>query len=145
MSEHRDEQRPADADRSGPARRTDALRAAADLLTVRRAFGEPIVQDPVTLVPVARVTGGAGAGWGTGTIGETDRGEGAGEGGGGGYGVRVRPLGAYVVDGTKVTWQPALDLGRVILGGQVVGAVAVFALAWAWRTHRRLARTGRRP
>lgn len=121
----------------GPARGTDALRAAADLLTVRRAFGEPIAQGSVTLVPVARVTGGSGAGWGTGTIGETDRGEGAGEGGGGGYGVRVRPVGAYVVDGARVTWQPALDLGRVILGGQVVGAVAVVALAWAWRTRRR--------
>jgi uncharacterized protein (TIGR03382 family) len=41
----------------------------------------------------------------------------------------------YVVDDEGVHWHPALDLNRVILGGQVVGAVSVLALAWV--LHRR--------
>ena len=40
----------------------DAGRALADLLTVRRVFGEPVVRDDVTVIPVARVVGGGGGG-----------------------------------------------------------------------------------
>ena len=43
-------------------------------------------------------------------------------GGGGGFGVRARPVGAYVIRGEQVDWEPAFDLNRVILGGQVVAA-----------------------
>ncbi|WP_199425186.1 spore germination protein GerW family protein [Actinotalea solisilvae] len=117
-------------------------RVAGDALHVRRVFGEPIREDGVTLVPVARVLGGAGSGWGSGELGagtEAARssGEGSGAGGGGGFGVRVRPLGVFVVRGTDVEWRPALDLGRVILGSQVVGALAVLVLARALRARRR--------
>lgn len=35
---------------------------ARDVLTVRRVFGEPVTQDGVTVIPVARVSGGAGGG-----------------------------------------------------------------------------------
>ncbi|MBX9246121.1 sporulation protein [Actinotalea ferrariae] len=117
-------------------------RVAGDVLNVRRAFGEPVHQDGVTIVPVARVVGGTGSGWGSGELGAGTtaaeaRGEGSGSGGGGGFGVAVTPLGVYVVRGTEVEWRPALDLGRVILGGQLVGAVAVVALSWALRARRR--------
>lgn len=117
-------------------------RVAGDALHVRRVFGEPIREEGVTLVPVARVLGGAGSGWGTGEVGAgtsaaQSSGEGSGAGGGGGFGVRVRPLGVFVVRGTDVEWRPALDLGRVILGGQVVGALAVLAVSWALRARRR--------
>lgn len=123
--------------------RTPATRIAEELLTVRRAFGEPVERDGTTLVPVARVTGGAGSGYGSGTLdGGTgaDRGthgQGEGTGGGDGYGVRVRPLGVYAVRGDQVRWEPALDLQRVILGGQALVAVAVLAIAWAARRRRR--------
>lgn len=50
---------------------------------------------------------------------------------------RTKPLGVYVVDDEGVHWRPALDLNRVILGGQLVGAVSVLALAWALGRHRR--------
>lgn len=116
-------------------------RVAGDALHVRRAFGDPIREEGVTLVPVAKVMGGSGSGWGTGEMGGDAathaRGEGSGSGGGGGFGVRVKPVGVYVVRGADVQWQPALDLSRVILGGQIVGALAVMSLAWALRRRRR--------
>lgn len=121
-------------------RRRGALRVAGDALHVRRAFGDPVTHGDVVLVPVARVSGGAGSGWGSGEVGggrEATRGEGTGSGGGGGFGVHVRPLGVYVVEGTQVRWQPALDIGRVILGGQLVGAVALLVLASVLRRRRR--------
>ncbi len=118
-----------------PRRRTNPVRAARDLLTVRRVFGEPIVTPEVTLVPVARLVGGAGFGDGEGEIrGGRAR---AGSGSGGGFGVVAVPVGTYVVRGSEVTWQPAVDMNRVILGGQVVGAIAVVVIARALRRRRR--------
>ena len=89
-----------------------AVESARDALTVRRAFGEPYQVDGATVIPVARVVGG-------------------------GFGVRVRPVGAYVVSGGTVTWRPALDLNRVILGGQLVGVVVALAGFSALRRSRR--------
>ncbi|WP_206155880.1 hypothetical protein [Cellulomonas taurus] len=54
---------------------------------------------------------------------------GAGRAGAGGFASHARPLGVYVVRDGEVTWRPALDLNRVILGGQIVGAVVGTALA----------------
>ena len=83
---------------------------AADLLTVRRVFGEAYEHDGVRVIPVAKVMGGHGLGYGgegtgdkvDGTVDGTVDGAqgGGGEGGGGGWGVRVRPgrSGAPVVD-----------------------------------------------
>lgn len=115
--------------------RTNPVRAARDLLTVRRVFGEPIVTPEVTLVPVARIVGGAGFGDGEGEIrgGHPQ----AGSGSGGGFGVVAVPVGTYVVRGAEVTWQPAVDMSRVILGGQVVGAIALVVIARAVRRRRR--------
>jgi uncharacterized spore protein YtfJ len=61
---------------------------------------------------------------------------GEGSGGGGGFGVRVVAKGVYVVDDSGVRWQPALDLNRVILGGQALGAVVAFSAALAWGISR---------
>ncbi|WP_221934855.1 hypothetical protein [Georgenia yuyongxinii] len=66
---------------------------------------------------------------------------GEGSGGGGGFGVRARPVGVYVLKDGNVSWQPSLDLNRIILGGQLLGAVVVVALSWALR-RRRFARRG---
>ncbi|MBC7291021.1 MAG: sporulation protein [Actinotalea sp.] len=115
--------------------------AVADLLTPRKAFGEPIVQDGVTLVPVARVTGLSGGGGGQGPTphGAESQGDGAGEasGSGGGLAVQVRPLGVYVVEGPVVTWRPALDVQRIVLGGQAVGALAILTVLVAVLRRRR--------
>ena len=56
---------------------------------------------------------------------------GGGHGGGGGYGARVKAVGVYVIDADGVHWRPALDLNRVILGGQLVAATAVLSLGAA--------------
>lgn len=119
-----------------------AVRIAGDVLHVRRVFGDPVVRDDVTLVPVARVVGGSGSGWGSGELGAGTQtahttGEGSGSGGGGGFGVRVTPVGVYVVRGAEVEWRPAFDLARAVLRGQAVLAVVALAIAWAARRRRR--------
>jgi len=126
-------------------------RAASDALNVRRVFGEAYERDGTWVIPVAKMMGGTGSGFGVGTVGGSDgpgarsthpegapgahgpHGEGEGSGGGGGFGVRVRPIGVYVVDDSGVHWRPALDLNRVILGGQAVGIVVALALVWVLR------------
>lgn len=95
------------------------LAQARDTITVKRVFGDPIEKNGVTVIPVAKVMGGAGGGGSTA--------ENGGSGSGGGFGVGAVPAGVFVIKGDAVTWQPALDLNRVILGGQLV-ALAVLLL-----------------
>lgn len=105
---------------------------AKDTLTVRRVFGEAYTAGDVTVIPVAKVAGGSGMGFGAGYRQEQIP---DGEGGGGGFGVRAKPLGVYVVQGGSVTWQPAMDINRIALGGQLLGALAV--LGWILNGRRR--------
>src|SRR5437773_1621485 len=48
--------------------------------------------------------------------------------GGGGVGLDARPAGAFVIKGEDVSWIPAIDLNRIILGAQVLLIVAI--LSW---------------
>jgi uncharacterized spore protein YtfJ len=100
----------------------EMLGRAADAAHARRVFGEPVERDGVVIVPAASVRGGAGGGGGSGPSGE------GGEGTGGGYGFTARPVGAFVIRGDQVEWRPALDVGRVILGGQLVAVAALLVL-----------------
>jgi uncharacterized spore protein YtfJ len=104
---------------------TDVIAHAQDSLTVRRVFGEPITADGVTVIPAARLGGGGGAGSGTG---EPDGERPAGSGNGGGYGLGVVPVGALVIRDGGVSWRPAVDVNKVILGGQLVAVVALLTL-----------------
>jgi uncharacterized spore protein YtfJ len=123
----------------------DVMRAVNETLTVRRVFGEAYERDGTLVIPVAKIWGGTGSGAGSGEAGvraasegdETPAGAQVGHGGGGGYGVHVKAVGVYVVDEAGAHWRPALDLNRVILGGQLVGAIAVTTLALAWAVKRR--------
>lgn len=99
----------------------EVLGRAADAAQVRRVFGEPIERDGVTIIPTASVRGGAGGGGGRGPKEE-------GEGAGGGYGFMAHPAGVFVVRGDQVDWRPALDLGKVILGGQLVAVTFLLVL-----------------
>ena len=139
------------------------VRVASEILSVKRVFGEPIEHDGVTIIPVAKVMGGSGGGGGQGVgpLAPRDESEDAvddagtseasgdsaevttgwqtpatGSGGGSGLGVYVRPVGVYVVDSQGVHWRPALDVNRVILGGQVLGALVVLAVAHVLRRRR---------
>ncbi|MFD1504320.1 sporulation protein [Georgenia yuyongxinii] len=121
--------------------------SARDALDVRRVFGEAYERDGVTVIPVAKIMGGSGMGYGSGAMGDAETshqhrpGTGEGSGGGGGFAVRARPVGVYVLKDGNVSWQPSLDLNRIIFGGQILGAVAVVALSWALR-RRRFVRRG---
>ena len=95
----------------------DMIAQARDSLTVKRVFGDPYEKDGVVLVPAAAVRGGAGGG--------SDP---EGKGGGSGFGLTARPVGAFVIRQGEVRWQPAIDVNRAILGGQVVAIVALLVI-----------------
>ena len=98
----------------------DAVSSARDSITVKRVYGEAYQQNGVTIIPAAAVAGGGGGGQG-------DQPDGS-EGGGLGFGLRARPVGAYVIRGDEVSWEPAMDVSRVILGGQLVAVAALFVI-----------------
>lgn len=100
----------------------EILARATEAARVQRVFGEPIEREGVVVVPVALVRGGAGGGSGS-----SPRDD-AGEGTGAGYGFVARPAGVYVIKDGDAHWQPALDVGRVILGGQAVAVAALLVL-----------------
>ena len=99
----------------------DVILQARDTLTVKRVFGDPYEKNGVTVIPAARVQGGAGGGGGEGP-------EGQGKGSGSGFGVNARPVGAFLIEGDEVTWRPAVDLNKIILGAQVVAVVALLTI-----------------
>jgi uncharacterized spore protein YtfJ len=95
----------------------EMLQQANDAIAVRRVYGEPIERDGSLIIPAAKVAGGGGGG-------SDDEGN-----GGGGFGVKARPAGVFVVrPGGDVSWQPALDINRIVLGGQVVVIVLLLVL-----------------
>jgi uncharacterized spore protein YtfJ len=111
------------------------LTQARDTITVRRVYGEPIERDGILVIPAASVGGGGGGGSGEGTK-EGQEGTGTGAG----FGVRARPVGAFVVRDGEVTWQPAIDVTRIVLGGQmvaIVGFLTLRAIVRARSRHRR--------
>ena len=96
------------------------IRGVRDTLSVRRVFGDPYLVDDCTVIPVAKVVGGAGGGGGEGN----KEGE-SGTGYGTGFGLQARPVGVYHVRNGVVEWKPAIDVTRLARGGQVLAAVAV--------------------
>ncbi|MGY1808306.1 spore germination protein GerW family protein [Blastococcus sp. SYSU D00669] len=109
---------------------SELIPTVRDALTVRRVFGEPYERDGVTVIPAAVVRGGGGGGSGR------QGGEQEGEGEGGGFGLIARPAGALVVKDGEVTWQPAVDVNRVV-GVGVLGWVVV-----SWLVARAVRRRG---
>jgi uncharacterized spore protein YtfJ len=99
----------------------EVLTQARDAMSVKRVFGEPYEKNGVTVIPAARVQGGAGGGGGEGP-------EGQGRGSGSGFGLAARPVGAYLIRGEEVTWRPAVDLNRIVFGAQVVAIVALLTV-----------------
>lgn len=106
----------------------DEARAAIE---AKRVYGEPIVKNGVTVIPAAAVRGGGGGG-----VGHDNEGD---EGGGGGFGLTARPAGAWVIEGNQVEWKAASDVNRIIIGAELVAALALVralrprATRFGWR------------
>ena len=100
----------------------ELLTGVRDALTARTVYADPIERDGVTVIPAAVIRGGGGGG------GDVEG------NGGGGFGLQGRPVGAYVIKDGEVSWKPALDPTRVVLGWQLVVALAAIAL---WSLARR--------
>jgi uncharacterized spore protein YtfJ len=92
----------------------EMLAGARDAITVQRVFGDPIESEGVTIVPAAKVVGGGGGG------GDNEN------NGGGGFRIGARPVGAYVIKDGDVSWQPAVDVNRIVAMTFLLGLV--FAL-----------------
>jgi uncharacterized spore protein YtfJ len=108
----------------------EILADAGKTLGVRRIYGEPYEKNGVTVIPAARVMGGAGGGGGTEASTTDTTGVGAtgvpATGTGVGFGMTGGPVGAYVIKGDEVKWLPAVDVNRMLLGFQI--ALVVFFL-----------------
>lgn len=91
--------------------------------TAEKVYGTPITQEGITVLPVAKVSGGGGGGSGTGP---GEDGQEAG-GTGGGLGLTAKPLGVFVMRDGKVSWRPAVDVNKAILGGMAVMVAAIVA------------------
>jgi uncharacterized spore protein YtfJ len=90
-----------------------------DAMTVRTAIGEPVIQDGVVVLPAAKIRGGAGGG-----VGPEDTDSGA----GGGFGMTTTPVGAFIIRDGNVTWRPAIDINKIVMGGQIVAIVALLTI-----------------
>jgi uncharacterized spore protein YtfJ len=104
----------------------ETVRTTRDAMAVKGVFGEAYELDGVTVIPVARISGGAGGGGGEGTGPEQ---EGSGKGFGTGFGVNVQPVGVYEVRDGSVEWKPIVDVNRLARGGQVLGGIVAVCLA----------------
>jgi uncharacterized spore protein YtfJ len=97
------------------------ITTARDTMTVRRVFGEPIVQDGVTVVPCAIVIGGMGGGGGQ--HGDQDAGA------GGGFGMIALPAGAFRITGERVTWRPAVNANLLVIASTTVVLACLRAMS----------------
>ncbi|HEY6423180.1 MAG TPA: sporulation protein [Pseudonocardiaceae bacterium] len=97
----------------------ELMAQARDTMDGRRVFGEPVREDGLTVIPAAKVRGGGGGGGG---------GDGESSGDGGGFGLLSGPAGAIVIKDGDVAWRPAVDVNRIVLGGQLVAVVALLVL-----------------
>jgi uncharacterized spore protein YtfJ len=107
---------------------TDQLQRIAETIgstaTVKSVFGEPILANGKTVVPVAKVAYGFGAGFGTAK--EGPQRDPQGEGGGGGGGVRAFPAGALEItaEGTRfVPFRDPLWLAAAFMSGVLLTAL----------------------
>ncbi|MEU4420694.1 spore germination protein GerW family protein [Actinoplanes sp. NPDC024001] len=122
----------------------ERARSATDTATAGRVFGTPVEKDGVLILPVAVVSGGGGGGSGSGRAaaavraaeGDTTADDSAaengkqpdGEGSGGGFGFSARPAGVYVIKNGSVSWQPAVDVNKIVAGGQLALIVALLVI-----------------
>lgn len=96
----------------------DVVNETKNAMRVSEVFGTPYEKNGVTIIPAARIAGGAGGG------GDQQNPQ----AGGVGFGVSSRPVGAFVIKDGDVRWQPAIDVNRVILMAQLVAIAALLTV-----------------
>ncbi len=101
----------------------EQMRGTRNLFSVKRVFGESYYAEGKTIIPVASIAGGAGGG-----AGEDAGDDESGRGFGSGYGIRATPVGVYEISEGSVEWKPAVDVNRMIRGGQVLTAIIAICL-----------------
>lgn len=111
----------------------DTIRELVESATAGKVFGAPITQDGLTVLPVAKVSGGGGGG----NAGRDEAGDPQAGGVGGGLGLSAKPLGVFVIQDGRVGWRPAIDINKVILGGQVVAVTALLVVRALIKRRRR--------
>lgn len=99
-------------------------------IDARHVFGAPVQQGDAVIIPAAKVRGGGGGGEGQGP---SEQGSGAGSG----FGISAKPVGVFVIRQGQVRWRPAVDVNRIILGGQIVGAIALLVIGTIVRARTR--------
>jgi uncharacterized spore protein YtfJ len=102
----------------------ETVREAVEHAAAGKVFGAPVEHDGITVLPVAKVSGGGGGGGGTGPA---EGGQDAG-GAGGGLGLSAKALGVFVIKDGTVAWRPAIDVNKVIIGAQVVAVTALLVV-----------------
>ena len=102
----------------------ETIREVVDNATAGKVFGEPIRQNGITVLPVAKVSGGGGGGGGRGPA---EAGHEA-SGTGGGVGVMAKPVGVFVIKDSTVSWRPAVDINKIILGSQLMVVTALLVV-----------------
>ena len=105
---------------------TDRLQASA---TTKTVYGDPVVVEDKTLIPVARVRYGFGAGGGS------NDGDSGGEGSGGGGGVEVTPIGIIEISGLGTRYI-SLESPRVFIKYALI-AMGIIAFVLGLRQLRR--------
>jgi hypothetical protein len=111
----------------------ELLTGARDAVTVKRVYGEPYEKNGLTVIPAATVRGGGGGGGGH--HGDDD------EGSGGGFGLTAHPAGAWVIENGKADWKPAVDVNKIVAGGQLVALAAIFVTGRVLLARSRRSRT----
>ncbi len=101
----------------------DTLREVVDNVAVGKVFGTPIERDGALVIPVAVIGGGAGGG--SGEAGPGAKPDKQGTGMGAGLGIGAKPAGLYVLRNGKVQWHPAVDVNKIVIGGQLVLVAAL--------------------
>jgi len=111
----------------------DAVREIVGTAGAGKVFGTPITQNGMIVLPAAKVSGGIGGGTGR----RPGNGGQEGTGLGGGVGLVAKPLGVFVIKDGSVSWRPAVDVNKVILGGQIIAVVAMLTLRVFRKQHKR--------
>jgi uncharacterized spore protein YtfJ len=107
----------------------ELISGARDAVSAKRVYGDPYEKNGLTVIPAATVRGGGGGGMGDSEAGDS--------GGGGGFGLMARPSGAWIVENGRATWKPAIDVNRVVLGGQVIALTAILVAGRILAAHSR--------